>query len=274
MSHCSANGPEYPLSILGRHRTLRDTLIAQGYRDLRDIPEEAIGDGRPRQLWEATLAGRVSVDTAAATLLRGLGYPRYYLDFETIQFAVPIWAGTRPYEQLPFQWACTVEHENGSIEHREFLDISGAAPMRACAEALIAALGTEGPVFAYTGFEARIIGEAAARYSDLAPQLYAIIGRIVDLHELARSYYYHPTQKGSWSLKAVVPTIAPELDYGALSDVADGTSAQLAYFEIIDPATPEQRKRELIDALRVYCRRDTEAMVRLVGKLEGAKSVK
>jgi hypothetical protein len=78
---------------------------------------------------------------------------------------------------------------------------------------------------------------------------------------MTRSYYYHPAQKGSWSLKVVAPTIAAELDYTNLAHVSDGGTAQRAYLEIIDPGTSPERRAELIDALRVYCRRDTEAMV-------------
>jgi hypothetical protein len=263
LAYCDREAPEYPLSILGRSWRLKEYLMLQGYRDLREVPEVAIGGGRRRRVWDATLTGRPIVDPLAAVFLQDLEYPRYYLDFETISFAVPIWAGTRPYEQLPFQWSCSVEQQDGTVTHREFLDTSGDAPMRPCAEALIAALGTEGPVFAYTGFEGRMLRETAARYSDLAPTLNAISLRIIDLHGIASTYYYHPAQKGSWSLKAVLPTIAPELDYRNLKDVADGGGAQLAYLEVIAPETPVARKDELTRALHVYCRRDTEGMVRI-----------
>jgi hypothetical protein len=176
---------------------------------------------------------------------------------------VPIWAGTRPYEQLPFQWSCTVEHANGTIEHREFLDTSGDAPMLACARALVGALGSDGPVFAYSGFEGRILRESAARYPELASTLQAVAARLIDLHPIARSHYYHPAQSGSWSIKAVLPTIAPDLDYANLGDVADGTAAQLAYLEMVHDDTAEERRNALAEALRVYCRRDTEGMLRI-----------
>jgi hypothetical protein len=263
LAYCDRNAPEYPLSILGPNWRLKKRLILQGYSDLREVPEDAIGDGRPRRLWEATLTGLASLNPRAAIFLADLGYPRYYLDFETIQFAVPIWTGTHPYEQLPFQWSCSVEQQDRTVMHREFLDISGGAPMRPCAEALITALGTEGPVFAYTGFEGRVLRETAARYADLAPSLNAIARRIIDLHSIARAHYYHRAQKGSWSLKAVLPTIAPEMDYGNLTDVTDGGGAQLAYLEIIAPETSATRKDELTRALHVYCRRDTDGMVRI-----------
>ncbi len=90
-----------------------------------------------RRVWQATRSGAADRVPAAAGHLAGLPYPRFYLDFETIQFAVPVWAGTRPWEQLPFQWSCHIERAPGELEHREFLDTSGEAPMRSCADTLL-----------------------------------------------------------------------------------------------------------------------------------------
>jgi hypothetical protein len=132
--------------------------------------------------------------------------------------------------------------------------------MRACLQALVASIGGDGPVFSYTDFEGRVLREGALRYPDLAAELDAIGLRLVDLHPIARSHYYHPAQNGSWSIKRLLPTIAPDLDYANLAEVADGTSAPLAYLEMVDPTTDDERRRRLADALRVYCRRDTEGM--------------
>src|SRR6202040_3236033 len=111
-----------------------ERLMIQGYRDLREVPDNAIGDGGPRRGWGATLPGRPTFDPRPAIFFTDLGYPLSALDFETIQFAVPIWTGTHPYERLPFQWSCSVEQQDGTVMHREFLDISGSAPMRPWAE--------------------------------------------------------------------------------------------------------------------------------------------
>ena len=56
----------------------------------------------------------------------------------------------------------------------------------------------------------------AETYPDLVPALYAIIGRIVDLHRPVQRHYYHPEMRGSWSIKAVVLTVAPGLSYDDL----------------------------------------------------------
>ena len=60
---------------------------------------------------------------------------------------------------------------------------------------------------------------------------------MVDLLPLACKHHYHQVMKGSWSIKHVLPTVAPELDYGNLDEVQDGSGAQIAYLEAISQET-------------------------------------
>lgn len=85
---------------------------------------------------------------------------------------------------------------------------------------------------------------------------------------VARNHWYHRDQRGSWSIKAVLPTIAAELDYGAL-EVKDGVGAQAAWFEAADPGCDLLRREALEEALKVYCQRDTEAMITVARALAG-----
>ncbi|HUQ53003.1 MAG TPA: DUF2779 domain-containing protein, partial [Gammaproteobacteria bacterium] len=94
--------------------------------------------------------------------------------------------------------------------------------------------------------------------------LEALDARIVDLHPPTRRHYYHPAMQGSWSIKAVLPTVAPDLSYGALGEVRDGLAAQSAYLEAIKPGTTDARRAALRRALLDYCRQDTLALVKLV----------
>jgi hypothetical protein len=94
--------------------------------------------------------------------------------------------------------------------------------------------------------------------------------RVVDLLPMARQHYYHPAMKGSWSIKAVLPTIAPDLAYDKL-EVGNGGDAQLAYSEITHPKTTRKRKHQLTNGLIEYCALDTLAMVRLAWFFEGQK---
>ena len=244
---------ECPFAAFCEGRATGDQLsvLAPPERAARVAPDPALGD----------------LDPAATDFLGTLPYPRYYLDFETVQFAVPLWRGTKPFQQLVFQWSCHVQSAAGELQHREFLDTSGDPPMRAAAEALLAALGDSGPVFVYHDFEKWRLVEMAAMFPDLAPGLEALTGRLVDLLRLTRDHYDHPALNGSYSLKNVLPTVDTQLDHALLEEVQDGLSAQAAYHECLDAGTAAERRQTLRDALLAYCGLDTLALVRVAHRL-------
>lgn len=68
---------------------------------------------------------------------------------------------------------------------------------------------------------------------------------------------------GLWSLKAVLPTVAPDLHYDALGEVLEGAAAGRAYLDVIDPVTEAMRRERLPEALFDYFELDTYALVRL-----------
>jgi len=261
--YCSPEPTEYPVSLLPSAGKVVNALLAEGIEDVRDIPKGRLTRPRLERVRVATITGKPYVSDALADYLSGLDYPRYYLDFESIQFVAPIWADTHPYEQLPFQWSCQVETDADTLHEAAFLDVSGNAPMRGCAEQLIGKLGEAGPVLTYSPFERQVIRALGRRFRDLKPALDALADRIIDLLPVMRQHYYHPAMRGSFSIKAVLPTVAPELTYGEL-DVKDGIAAQAAFEEAIDPTTGNQRRAEIERAMHEYCRLDTLAMVELV----------
>lgn len=266
--YCSAQGPqaEFPVSWLPqvRARALKARIEEGGAADLREIDDDLLNETQLR-VKTHTLAGTTYFDQLGAQAdLDQHKLPGYFLDFETVMFPVPIWKGTRPYQQIPFQFSLHRLSRSGKLEHRGFLDLSGEDPSRAFAEALIGACDERGPIFVYNAsFEKTRIGELAERFPRLKRPLHALLTRIVDLLPVARERYYHPAQHGSWSIKAVLPTIAPDLSYGNLSGVQDGGMAMEAYIEAISPTTTHARKAQIHDELETYCALDTIAMVRL-----------
>jgi hypothetical protein len=197
-----------------------------------------------------------------------LTYPRYYLDFESIQFAIPIWVGTSPYQQLPFQWSCHIQSSVEGLKHSDFLDTSGNDPRRSFAESVLEVCGDTGPIIVYNqSFEKRIIKELAILFPDLSGPLLALNERMFDLLPVVKKNYYHPQMKGSWSIKHVLPCLVPELSYAELGDVQDGTEAQKAYLEIIGSNSDNSERQALHNDLREYCKLDTYAMVAIVDKL-------
>ena len=271
---CRQGEPQatHPVTWLPGHwsNALADHVEQNGIIELQDVPDELLNE-RQLRVKTVTLSNTPHFDhDAASQALADHALPAYFMDFETIQFAVPIWKGTRPYRQIPFQFSMHRLDEHGQLDHQAFLDLSGNDPSRAFAEALIKAGGQQGPVYVYfAGFERSRINDLCERFPDLAEPLQAIVARIVDLLPIARNHYYHPSQQGSWSIKAVLPAMCPDLDYQALDGVQDGGMAMEAYTEAIAPETSAERKVEIERQLLAYCALDTYAMVRLWARFTG-----
>lgn len=272
MAHCWPSDTEYPVQQLPR--ATKATLAAyidDGYKDVRDVPTERLTE-KQRRVQRVAIAGRAELLPGAGEYLDSLEWPRYHLDFETIAPAIPIWAGTRPYEVLPVQWSCHFQKSPGKIEHSEFLDLTGDPPMRRLAESLIRTLGNSGPVFMYTRYEERVIKSLIERFEDLAVGLAAITNRLIDLAPLVEQHFYAPSMAGSWSIKALLPAISTSMDYKHLVGIQEGTAASEGYLEIISPGITELRRAELKEQLLRYCRFDTEAMVRLADFLTAGEA--
>lgn len=266
LTYCQAAEPappEFPVELLPRGRQLAEWLRAEGYIDLRDVPERFLEKDLHKRVARATRDNKAFVSTELAGILDAIAYPRFYLDIETIGFVVPRWLKSRPYEQLPFQFSCHIETSDGNLRDEAFLDLSGDSPLAAFAERLIEVLGKAGPVLVWNqGFEGSRIAALADRFPKRRAKLMAIRDRLLDLLPIYREHYYHRDMHGSWSIKAVLPTIAPDLDYDDLA-VGDGNAAQVAWREAVHPDTSPGRREELGKQLLEYCGRDTMAMVRL-----------
>ena len=262
--------PKWPIAELpNTGKRLAGAWSAQKVYDLRELPEEAPLNALHQRIRCAVVSGQPYADnTAFAEAKSKWAYPRTWLDFETISFAIPRWIGTRPWQAVPFQFSAHVETSDGTINHVEALDLTGNDPRPMMAEAL-AMLPSEGAVIAWNkSYEASVLRVLAQAVPVHKVALLSLAKRLVDPMPLAKAHYYHPDQRGSFSLKYVLPTIAPELDYQAL-EVSDGMVAQAAYLEAISPDCTEERRAEIAKALRQYCGQDTWAMVVICDRLSG-----
>jgi hypothetical protein len=131
-------GPEHPIELLpdSAGKALARKLRAEkGYTSLLEPnPNELTGKNSDlfQRVQLAHKTRKAVLKSGSDALLKKLPYPRYYFDFEGIDFPVPRWKGVRPYEHIPFQWSCHIERSLGAFEHEEFLDLSGNDPSLAC----------------------------------------------------------------------------------------------------------------------------------------------
>ena len=246
-----------------------------------DSFEDLIGDSgmtnekRLRQMEHALCDMPDYVDAGRIREFLGqLSYPLYFLDFETMQPAIPRYDGTRPYDQVPFQYSLHfVEHEGATLQHREFLGEPETDPRRALAERLCDDIPMGACVTAYNkSFECTRLRELAEAFPDLSEHLLAIRDSIVDLLVPFQSgWYYNRAMGGSFSIKSVLPALFPddpELDYANLEGVHNGGDAMTAFPAMAD--MPPEERAETRRNLLEYCKLDTYAMVKVWEKLREA----
>jgi CRISPR/Cas system-associated exonuclease Cas4 (RecB family) len=274
LKYCKSKEPKanYPIEWLPgiNAKLLKQHIFDDGVFDMESVQDTLLNE-RQQRVKEYTLSGETFFDQAgAAADLAAHELPVYFMDFEAVNFVAPIWKGTHPYQQIPFQFSVHRLSDSEELHHVQFLDLSGNDPTERFALELIAACGQQGAIFVYNaGFETSRIGELADRIPRLSQELLSINSRVVDLLPIARSRYYHPAQKGSWSIKGVLPCVAPDLRYDLLDGVQDGGMAVSAYLEAISADVSAQRKRILERQLLAYCELDTFAMVHIWNVFSG-----
>lgn len=272
IDYCDPVTTDFPVENLPNGTRTAIALRNEGIVDIRDIPVDRLSSENQERVRRVTVSRAYELEAAARLEMLDLSYPRYYIDFESINYAIPRWLGVRPYQQICFQWSCHIEHSFDEITHVEFLDTTGDDPSYAFIQSLIEAVGEEGAILVYhAGFENTRLKELAKRFPEYKDAITNILARVVDLLPIARKFYYHPDMKGSWSIKNVLPTIAPELNYKDLEEVQNGGGAQDAYIEATNPNTTLERNNILEKNLIEYCKLDTWAMVKIAHffELEG-----
>lgn len=198
-----------------------------------------------------------------------LEYPLYFMDFETIFPAVPIHDESRPYQQIPFQFSLHVQRsENAHPEHYEFLGTPPVDPRPAFIEELLARLGNSGSIIVWNqGFEMNRLREIARDFPDYAHHIEPLFERFADLMvPFRRRHLYKPEMNGSYSLKAVLPALVPDLSYSDL-EIQEGGTASETYEGLYYDSDSESVARKRENLLR-YCEMDTVAMVRIMEKLK------
>jgi hypothetical protein len=202
--------------------------------------------------------------------LKKLSYPRYFLDFETFQTAVPEFDETRPYQQVPFQFSLHVVASAGAApDHFSYLAEGNVDPRPEFLALLRERLGEAGPVICYNAaFERGIVEASVEVVPDFKGWWKKTGGRFVDLLVPFRSFaYYHPNQLGSASLKSVLPAVTGGTGYEDL-EICDGGQAAWEYRRItFGNVDPDERARVRAQ-LEEYCGLDTEAMIRVISALE------
>ena len=207
-------------------------------------------------------AGEVVIEHELREVLDGVRAPIAHLDFETINPAIPVWPGCRPYEQVPVQFSVHLEPARWGAKpkHVEWLASGADDPRPALARALVDALrGARTIIVYHQPFEEARLRELQAAVPELAEELGVIIERLVDLLPIMRAYVSHPGFGGRFGLKRVAPVVVPGLRYEDLQIGDAGTASRTLQAMLLGPKPDVANDATTRASLLAYCGQDTLA---------------
>ena len=247
-------------------------LYYQGILSIDDVPDNFhLGKNAKLQI-KHYKSQEIKIDEPKIKeFLDTIEYPINFFDFETFQNAIPRFDKQRPYTQMPFQYSLHILHEDGTLEHKEFLGDENSDPRRPLSEQMLRDITPTGSIIAFNqSFEITQIKNLALICREISDELLALNKRFIDLaHPFQYKHYYHPNFKGKYSIKVVLPTLFPdddELDYKKLGSIQNGGDAMDTFASLHllkDKSQLEGIKKDLLS----YCRLDTLAMVRILERL-------
>jgi len=268
---CWKHIPEYSVFDISRlNSDKKFDLFNQGIVTLDQIDLSQV-DLNPNQVLqvqsELSRSTHIDIDEIR-NFTSELSYPLYFLDFETISPAVPIYDGSRPYQQLVFQYSLHFQETSTSeTEHREYLAVPTEDPRIGFIEQLIHDCGSNGDILVYNiGFERGKLNDLINVFPKYSVDLSRIVNRLRDLMiPFQQKWYYTPEMRGRYSIKSVLPALVPELSYNDL-DIKEGGTASNTFLSMVNgtfEGDVEKTRKQLLE----YCKMDTQAMVKILDVL-------
>ncbi len=245
-----------------------EELITLGITSIHDIPDSFSLTDNQKRVVDCVKCGKMQIDPDLLKKLATISWPTFYLDFETMMTAIPLWPDIAPYEQIPVQYSLHICESSGKIiRHMDYLADPHHDCRRELAKRLIEDLKGEGSIITYSSFEKTTISKLSRTFPDLSDELQCLINRIGDLEQCIKCIN-HPEFCGRTSIKVVLPVLVPDLSYEGL-EIADGDTALVTFAMMAQGKMDADKMEEKRAALLEYCKRDTLAMVRLHEVLQG-----
>jgi len=243
-------------------------FMAKGIHSLHDLPADHKCPPAARRQLRSIREDRIIVEPGLEQALAAFDGRLGFLDFETVQRAIPPWDGMAPWGQTAAQLSYHTDGGNGSYTHVEWLAEGPSDPRGGIAQMLVEATANEDRVVMYTGFERTRIKDLANAVPRLQTELLELERKLIDLHPVVRDYVYHPDFRGSFSLKAILSPLVPELTYTDMV-IVDGQTAsvEIARLLFVADRIPRDERERVRQDLLAYCKQDTWAMVKLLERL-------
>lgn len=259
--------PEYSIYDVSRiSKKNIDSLREMGIVDMRNIPSEFNIAHKQKLQIEATKKNTVILDEKKIIAeLDNLEYPLYFLDYETYSWAVPQFGGHKSYESVVFQFSLHIlKSKKANLTHYEHISITKKDPMKDVLDTLKDVIGNTGSILVWNKtFEKGCNSEMARIYPEYEQFLLNMNRRIYDLGDIFKyQMYIDPKFKGSWSIKNVLPVLAPDLNYHDM-EIGKGDEAMVNWYRLSYEKQSQEDTQATKKNLLKYCELDTYAMYRI-----------
>ncbi len=242
---------------------LFEKLQSQGIDAISKIPQSVPLSAQQQTIRQVHHTGHNHVSSQAGSKLKLFGPPAVYLDFECFIPTIPLYAETCPYQHIPFLWSLHRVDRDSNLSHTDFIAEPSADPRRPFIDNLLAKLaGSNEPIVVYSGYEKRILEELKRTFPNLSAKITRVVNRLQDLLPYVKKNIYLPEFNGSFSIKHVAPALDQNVTYSDLA-ITNGTAASTAYQQLVEGNTAGKDPTTVLQNLRDYCERDTEAMVKV-----------
>ncbi|MFC1983352.1 DUF2779 domain-containing protein, partial [Chloroflexota bacterium] len=196
LTECWDGLPEHNIFTLYWGGKKCGELFSTGVVTINEIPDSFKLNGKQQIQRSCVTNNEPHIDTdAIRQFLSSLQYPLYFLDFETVGPALPLFDGTGPYHDTAFQFSLHVVRNDGQEpEHYSYLAGGTDDPRPAFLEALRKVLGSTGSIIVYhQGFEEGILRNLVKAFPEYESWVNRLCERLVDLLAPFSSFhYYHP----------------------------------------------------------------------------------
>ena len=264
INHCWQHIPDDSIYTIPRLSEKKKQLLkTRGILRVVDVPSDFELTDLQSKYVQIQKSGSDHTDKRAIRqILDKLPTPLYFLDFETFSTPLPVWPGTAPNQQIPFQYSCHKMAEDGSLSHHAYLHTNFDDPRSSVTESLLRWIGNEGSIMVYNNaFERKVLQALAAHQPAHADRLHGMIDRLFDQLILVKNHVAHPGLLGSNTLKRVSEVLLKgTINFDAL-EIKEGGTAQASWYAMVQ--MPEAERSSIAEALLAYCRHDTLAQVAL-----------
>lgn len=265
IGHCWKHIPKYSIYDVSRISEPKlQILLEEGVLSVEDIPKELPLSDKQRLQVDVAKSGEPFIDLEGIDeMVKDLELPLYFLDYESVNPAVPLFDGYRPYQQMVFQYSLHVlDYPEAELRHVEYVHRELSDPAPELLAHMSEHIGESGSVIVWhKSFEMGRNTELAEMHPEYIPFMNSINSRVFDLKEVfSKGHYVHPEFKGSSSIKKVLPVLVPEMSYKGF-DISEGATASVMWLKAVTDQI--NNKEKVFEDLITYCELDTVAMVRV-----------